>query len=264
MCRRRGGEASPKPNQKTIAAAFHIPVPSFMSAMPANANYRIGKFLAHAGLCSRRDAANFLNSHEVIYEGNRIHELNFHLSPDAIILVNGQPVRLNQSQIVLLNKPPGYVCTHKEQKNQKSIFRLLPHEMSRFFYAGRLDEESRGLVILSNDGDLVFNLTHPTRETTKIYHVHVSRPLSEIEILKITNGIWSKKEKLQVDNIRPLLNPANYEIEIHEGKNREIRRIFDALFLQVNDLLRIKIGEYSIDGITEGNYRIISSHTKEP
>jgi len=219
---------------------------------------RIGKFLAHAGVCSRREAADFLKNNDVFINGKKIIDLNHQVRSDDFLVVNGDPVILKKIKVILLNKPAGYVCTHKEQKNQKSIFRLLPEEMGRYFFAGRLDEESRGLVVLSNDGDLIYQLTHPTRKTTKIYHVHSSRPLSSDEMEKIRRGVWSKKEKLNVDSIKPLFKKASYEIYLHEGKNREIRRIFESLGLTIIDLYRISIANYSIEGIEEGKYTVIT------
>jgi 23S rRNA pseudouridine2605 synthase len=218
---------------------------------------RIGKFLAHAGVCTRREAADFLKKNLVSLNGEKIVDLNFQIRPDASLEINGKPVGLNQTEIVLLNKPKGYVCTHREQKDQQSIFRLLPDTMSRYFFAGRLDEESRGLVVLSNDGDLIYRLSHPSQKTVKKYHAHSSRPLSDIEIEKIRRGVWSKKEKLNVDSIEPLTQKADYEICLHEGKNREIRRIFEALGLSIIDLCRISIADYTIDGIEEGKYTVI-------
>jgi 23S rRNA pseudouridine2605 synthase len=243
--------------KKTLLACFKLILNLNKLEKSEDEAYRIGKFLAHAGLCSRREAAEFLELNEVFYENNRVTDLSFKVPVNATLNINKKPVSLEKSQVVLLNKPRGYVCTHKEQKNQKSIFRLLSPEMKSFFFAGRLDEDSRGLVVLSNNGDLIFNLTHPKTETTKIYHVHSTRPLSNAELEKITRGIWSKGEKLMVDSIKPLKETAKYEIHLHEGKNREIRRIFEALGLTLNDLLRIKIDIYTLEGIPEGSFKIL-------
>lgn len=216
--------------------------------------YRIGKYLSHAGVCSRRGAADFLMTHEVVYNGQPVRDLNFKVAPQDTLVIDGKDVRLLKTEVVLLNKPPGYVCTHKEQKNQKSIFRLLEPHMKSYFFAGRLDEMSRGLMVLSNNGDYIYNLTHPKQQVEKIYHVRTTRPLSEKEVEKIKKGVWSKQEKLTVDSIKPLGQKTNYEIILHEGKNREIRRIFQALKLDVADLQRIQLGSFSLEGLEEGKY----------
>ena len=210
--------------------------------------------MAHAGVCSRREAAGFLENNRVEISGELIRELNFQVDHDATLIINKKPFTLNKIEIVLLHKPKDFVCTHKEQKNQKSIFRLLPAGMHRYFFAGRLDEESRGLVVLSNNGDLIYNLSHPSKKTGKVYHVHASRPLSNDEMEKIRRGVWSKREKLSVDSIEPLAEKARYEIHLHEGKNREIRRIFESLGLDVTDLFRLSIGRFTLENIPEGNY----------
>ena len=221
--------------------------------------FRIGKFLAHAGVCTRRGAAEFLATNEIWFNNLKISDLNLKIPAEATLIINGRTVSLASTEIVLLNKPAGFVCTHKEQKNQKSIFRLLPESMKHYFFAGRLDEESRGLMVLSNNGSFIYNLSHPSMEVQKIYEVSISRPLSPQEIEKIKRGIWSKGEKLRVDNIVELANKTTYELTLHEGKNREIRRIFESLGIQVHDLYRIRLGDYWIDSINEGSYVCLSA-----
>ncbi len=220
---------------------------------------RIGRYLALTGACSRREAAEFLKEHQVVHAGKRIVAPNYHLSETDSIEINGKRVEPQTGKkVILLNKPAGYICSHKEHKGEKSIFRLLPDEMNRYFYAGRLDVESRGLVVLSNDGDLIFRLSHPKFKTPKRYMVRLSRPISPEEMEKTTQGIWDRGERLKADKILKGKKPALYEVILHEGKNREIRRIFGSLRVKVTDLCRTHLGPYALDDIVESEYKTVN------
>lgn len=217
--------------------------------------YRIGRYLSHLGLCSRRTAADFLSSHQVIHNGERITRPDYKLEPDAMVLVDGKSYRASaETEIILLNKPTGYVCSHKAQKGQRSIFTLLPPEYSSYYFAGRLDVDSRGLVVLSNKGDLIYKLTHPSNKTEKHYRVHLSRPLDNRELEKVTHGVYHRGDKLRASTIDPLPSKAHYLMVLTEGKNREIRRIFSTFGIDVIDLYRTSIGPYLIGDLEEGNY----------
>lgn len=221
-----------------------------------NQEMRIGRFLSALGLCSRRESDSFLLEHEVMYKGRRITALNFYLPTTALLQIDKKEYRLeNNTQVYLLNKPAGYICSHKSFKDQPSIFTLLPQEISRYFFAGRLDADSDGLVVVTNDGDLVYSLTHPSQKTRKLYLVHSSRPLSLSEQDKLLKGVFRRGEKLKADSIKKGKQPAHYFVELHSGKNREVRRLFEAVHVRVLKLTRLRMGEFSLDDIEEGKWR---------
>ncbi|MES0490833.1 MAG: pseudouridine synthase [Leptospirales bacterium] len=216
---------------------------------------RIGKYLSRAGICSRREAADFIKKSQVLYKGVLVERLDMDIPESDSLEINGKTVQLPLSnKVYILNKPPGFICSHKEQWGKKSIFRLLPKELFNYYFAGRLDENSRGLVVLSNDGDLVYNLTHPSNKTVKIYHVVTSRPLSKEAKEKMIAGLWDKAEKLSADRIDNLEKPAHYEMELHSGKKRVIRRMIEMVGTSVVDLVRIKMGKYDLDNLEQGKY----------
>lgn len=216
---------------------------------------RIGRFLSKLGLCSRRETDVFLKEHSVVHLEKRITALNYYLPQDSTILVDDKTYVLQQTQeVYLLHKPLGYVCSHKNFKDQPSIFTLLPKEISHFFFAGRLDANSTGLVVVTNDGDLVYSLTHPSKKTVKEYLVHCSRPLSEAEQKKLLAGVWDKKEKLKVDSI-VRQKPAHYLLRLHTGKNREVRRMFASLQIRVLSLQRLQMGSYSLASLPVGKWQ---------
>ena len=228
--------------------------------MKKTSDMRIGQFLSHAGVCSRRASSTFLRENEVIYQDERITRPDIRVDlngPDVII--NGKKITVKKREILLLNKPPGYVCTHKEQKNQKSFFRLLPPVYSSFFFAGRLDIDSRGLMVLSNDGQFIYELSHPSGEQKKIYHVHTSRPLASQEKNEIVKGFFIQGEFLKADQIEPLDMPSHYKFVLHHGKNREIRRLLEKFSVETLDLFRVQFADFSVEGIQEGEYRSVDS-----
>ena len=225
---------------------------------------RIGKLLSHLGLCTRREAADFIAKNEVFFKGEKITALNTRLEPEnesITLFVNEKAYTYGSAvNVYLLHKPPGYVCSHKEQQGQKSIFRLIKPEMSKLFFAGRLDALSRGLVVLSNQGDLIFRLSHPRFQVQKKYRVHASRPLSPGEKEKALAGVFNNNEKLKFHSIVSETKPAHYTIVLKQGKNREIRRVFEGFGIKVLDLFRIELGPYSITQVPEEGAFISVQH----
>lgn len=223
-------------------------------------SYRIGQFLSRAKYCSRRSAAAFLEENRVEYKNERITDLSFRISEDdaagGCITVNGQTVSLSVKEplVILLNKPVGYLCSHRSQGDRKTIFSLLPDTENRLYYAGRLDADSRGLVVLSDDGDLIYRLSHPSYSVFKKYLVTTNRPLAEAEIQKLLKGVYEGGEKLQFHKLTTL-KPAHYEVWLKQGRKREIRRAIGRCGCRVKDLFRFQLGDYTVDNIAEGSYR---------
>lgn len=230
---------------------------------PAAKKLRIGKLLARAGVCPRRAAAAFLREHDVRLNGERVTELNRYVEEDKIaetvLLVDGERVLVRTaSAVLLLNKPRGVVCSHQKQsirgKQLQTIFDLVPKEYANWFFAGRLDVSSEGLVLLSNDGDHIYALTHPAGGALKKYYVRTSRPLSEAERERTVKGIIDKGERLRFVEIEPLARPAEYHVWLREGRNREIRRLLERLGVHVRRLVRLELGPYSLDALASGQW----------
>ncbi len=243
---------------------------------------RIGKLLSRLGLCSRRAAADYLNAHRVEIQGTRITDLNAVFSTaelqSLVIEIDGKRIRLESTEdVILLHKPRGVVSSHKRQlirgKALKTIFDLLPSEYSKWFFAGRLDIESEGLIVLSNDGDHIFELTHPSSRVMKKYFLKTSRPLSKEECERTERGIIDKGEKLRFTKITPHKTPAEFDVWLQEGKNREIRRVLERLGVRVRRLVRLELGPYQLEHIPPGEWRKVGrinpttktdSHLTEP
>lgn len=234
-----------------------------MSDPASQGKIRIGKLLARAGVAPRRATASFLAEHDVAIDGVRITELNHLIAEGDIPLirltVDGKPVLLTADDSVLLfHKPKGVVSSHRTQrvrgKDLKTVFDFLPKEYKTWFFAGRLDVSSSGLMVLSNDGDHIFSLSHPKHGVLKKYFVKTSRPLSPADITRAEKGIMDKGERLRFEKIIPLDKPAHYEMHLREGKNREIRRVLERLGVFARELVRTELGPYQLGDIPVGEF----------
>ena len=227
-------------------------------------NIRIGRFLSQTGLCSRRDTHSFLQQHLVYFLGKRITDLNFKIASglllNPLIVDDQKHFWQTKREVILLHKPKGYVSSHRQYKNNPSVMSLMPPDKSKFFFAGRLDKDSTGLMIFSNDGKFIYELTHPSFKVKKVYLIHVRPPLDKNSMQKCLSGIYDNKEKLFFDKIQATSKPAHYRIELHRGKNREIRRVMTKINRTVLQLKRIQIGSFELEFIQEGDFKIWEEH----
>jgi 23S rRNA pseudouridine2605 synthase len=224
----------------------------------SDSSVRLQKFIADAGLCSRRAAEQLIAQGEVWVNG-RIATLGQKIDPESDkITVEGQQVRaVTQPKITLaVHKPRGLVCSNDDPHNPETVFTLLPRELAkyRFFCAGRLDKDSEGLVILTTDGDLAQRLTHPSNLVTKRYLVVLETGFARTRIPRLLSGVTIEGERLKVEYAN-LINPnaaglaTSLDVHMHHGKKREIRQLFLALGHPVKRLRRYQIGAFPLKGI---------------
>ena len=229
------------------------------------------KFIANAGYCSRRKAEECIRSGQVKVN-NKIAELGMKVSSDDKIEIGNKLIELPKEKIyIILNKPVGVTCTNRKFKNEKNVFELLPDEFKNLHVVGRLDKNSRGLVLLTNDGDLTMRMTHPRFGHEKKYMVQLSimnyqlHPSSEhkridqiidnfLKGIDIGDGDGIVKAK----NIK-YLEKDKFEIILTEGKKRQIRRMFKKIGLKVSDLQRVAIEEIELGGLNEGKWKKLKS-----
>lgn len=224
---------------------------------------RINKYLALCGVCSRRKADELIEEGAVKING-KIAEIGTEVdeSEDSVT-VNGKKVLLAKSfDYYMMNKPKGFVCTVKDDKDRKTVMNLLPQNISRVFPVGRLDYDSEGLLILTNDGDLAFKLTHPKNEVPKTYLVKTEKPVNESDLNKLRSGVYIDGVKTKKCNVKVVETNKNWtrlHITITEGKNRQVRKMFEQINNCVDFLKRIKIGELSVSGLDRGEVRKLSA-----
>lgn len=224
---------------------------------------RINKFLAESGVCSRRSADKLIEDGQVKVNGKvcvigqDVDEFSDN------ILVNGKKVTLSDTfDYYIMNKPKGYLCTVKDDRGRKTVMDLLPPNVKRVVPVGRLDYDSEGLLIFTNDGDLTFKLTHPKNEIPKTYLVKTERPVSESDISKLKQGViidGVKTKKCSVRFIESTKTGSKLHITITEGKNRQIRKMIEAIGNSVDFLKRIKIGDLTLSGLDRGETRKLTA-----
>lgn len=220
---------------------------------------RINKFLAESGVCSRR-AADKLIADGLVKKNGKLCSVGEEI--DIIndkITVEGRPVNIVKSfDYYIMNKPKGYVCTVKDDKDRKTVMDLLPKNIARVYPVGRLDYDSEGLLIFTNDGDLAFKLTHPKNEIPKTYLVKTEKPVSDKDLSFLRSGVvidGIKTKKCNVTLIETNKKGSRLHVTITEGRNRQVRKMFEAVNNSVDFLKRIKIGDLKLTGLNRGEIR---------
>lgn len=216
---------------------------------------RLNKYLAHTFGISRREADLRIEQGRVLVNG-KVATLGNIVTPgrDSVSMDNTVTTESNRRYTyVLLNKPVGYVCSRKQQGDTPTIYALLPREYQHLKVAGRLDKDSCGLLLLTDDGDTIFKLTHPKFGKQKVYEVGLNKPLTPEDFETINNGIELEDgiSDLKVSKLAGSTKPNMYKVTMHEGKNRQIRRTFGGLRYMVTHLKRVKFGSYSLDQLTD-------------
>ena len=233
--------------------------------MPSAEPQRVQKIIAQAGLCSRREAERHIEAGNVRVDG-KVAQLGDKATENAAIFVNNKPLLQKGERPVtlLLNKPKGFICTNADPHTDRTIFQLLPQDLQRLrlFCAGRLDKDSEGLVVITNDGALAHRLTHPATQVTKRYRVTLHRDFDKADIPKLLNGIEFEGDFLKAEKVVPA--PAvgegherRLEVHLHHGKKREVRRLFEANRYFVKKLVRIQIGGQVLKNIPKGGIKIL-------
>ncbi len=224
---------------------------------------RINRYLALCGIGSRREVEQHILNGKVSVNGVVIKDLSYKVKKDDLVLYDGKRITPHKQHIyIALNKPKGFVVSKKTFKNEKSIYHLIPPQITKKYhlgYAGRLDIDSRGLVILTSDGLFIHHITHPKYKVLKRYLVQLDSPLLGYDLNLLTGrGVIDENEKLKALSIS-VKDPSKniYEVILTEGKKRHIRRMFKALLYDVLDLYRVAIGKLDLEKlkINEGDYK---------
>lgn len=226
---------------------------------------RLQKFLSNAGVCSRRKAEEYILEGKVKVNRQVVYELGIKINPlkDEVIF-DGKTVKLAEDKVyILLNKPIGYVTTVKEQFGRPTVIELLKGVKQRVLPVGRLDMYTSGAIILTNDGDFIYKVTHPKYEIEKTYQVTVKGIVTNEDIEKLKNGVQiedyiSGKAKVKILKIDQDKKISRIQITIHEGKNREVRKMCMAIGKSVIALHRSKIENIDVKSLKLGEWRYLS------
>lgn len=218
---------------------------------------RLNKFIANAGICSRREADKLIANGEVRVNGKIINELGFRVYSKDVVKYKGQSLTPEQKQYILLNKPKGFITTTSDPKDRRTVMELIEKACNeQVFPVGRLDRATTGLLLFTNDGDLAKKLTHPSSNIKKVYQVTLDKPITKADFLSITEGLSLEDGEVKVDDLA-IVSPDDrvLGIEIHIGKNRIVRRIFEHLGYQVEKLDRVVFGGLTKKDLPRGKWR---------
>ena len=226
-----------------------------------NEPVRLNKFLANAGICSRREADEFIQAGVVTVNGEVVTELGTKVLRTDEIRFHEQPVSLEKKVYVLLNKPKDYVTTSDDPQQRKTVMDLVKNACpERIYPVGRLDRNTTGVLLLTNDGDMASKLTHPKFLKKKIYHVFLDKNITARDLQQIRDGITLEDGEIKADEVEyaDANDKKQVGIEIHSGKNRIVRRIFESLGYRVTKLDRVLFAGLTKKNLRRGDWRYLT------
>lgn len=253
-------EVKPRDKRKYIDFKIKVkkgdPLPSFNDEA-----IRLNKYLSNAGICSRREADVLIQTGVITVNGKIVTELGFKIAPTDVIQCNGETINAEKKRYVLLNKPKGFITTMDDPQGRKTVMTLVRNACrERIYPVGRLDRETTGLLLFTNDGDLAKKLTHPRYQARKIYHVELNKPVKAEDLDKLLRGVDLEDGKSKADKASYVEggNSREVGIEIHSGKNRIVRRMFESLGYSVVKLDRVVFAGLTKKDLPRGMFRHLS------
>ena len=244
------------------------PAPKFASGKGASSQssgeglIRLNKYIANSGVCSRREADELILAGIVTVNGIVVTELGTKISTDDKVQYDNQTIRNEKHVYVLLNKPKGYITTTDDPFDRKTVMSLVADACKeRIYPAGRLDRNTTGLLLLTNDGDMAKKLTHPKHKVKKVYQVELDKALTKNDMLKIADGVELEDGLALIDEIAYISGSSNKKeigVELHSGKNRIVRRIFEATGYEVVKLDRVIFAGLTKKDLPRGKWRLLT------
>lgn len=217
---------------------------------------RLNRYLALAGLGSRRACEGLIANGEVEINGHIVVNLATQVKSSDEVSVNGKPVGVSRLQTIVLHKPPGVLCTRNDPKGRPTIYKLVAPQHKKLHYVGRLDADSEGLLVMTNDGDLTQQLTHPSHKVEKEYIVTVDRPCRSERIAELLAGIKLEEGLAKAEAIH-VISPRRMVMVLQQGMNRQIRRMFEHMEYEVERLIRVRIGNLVLPDLKMGKWRVL-------
>lgn len=220
---------------------------------------RLNKYIAQSGLASRRKADELTLQGKVRINGAVMKEPGYDVAENDVVEVNGRVVERDAKKVyIMLNKPKGFITSADDEKDRPTVMELITDIEERLFPIGRLDYNTSGMLLMTNDGDLAYRLSHPKHQVYKTYRARVSGQISGERLNRLRNGVdigGFVTSKAVVNVIRQAERSAIVEIKIFEGKNRQVRKMFSAVGNKVLDLERVAIGDLYLGHLKQGHYR---------
>ena len=252
--------------QRRESASFGGRRPSFKGKLEkpvveatGDEDMRLNKYVAHCGIASRRAAADLIKEGLVWVNGVVVNEIGYHVQPSDVVTFKGKAIKPIEDKVyILLNKPKNTITTVSDEKDRKTVMDIVGKTIkTRIYPVGRLDRETTGLLLLTNDGDLAQKLSHPSHRIKKFYHAILNRPFTSEDLEKVRKGLELEDGVAEVDSIQHVSGGTKAEVmvEIHIGKNRIVRRIFEKLNYEVERLDRVYYAGLTKKDLPRGFYR---------
>lgn len=223
---------------------------------------RLNKYIANSGVCSRREADTYIEHGSVQVNGKLVTEMGYKVQPTDVVQFDGTSITPEQKKYVLLNKPKNYITTMDDDRGRKTVMELIANaSKERIYPVGRLDRNTTGLLLFTNDGDLAKKLTHPKHNVRKLYHASLDRKLELRDLEKLRGEVIIEGKKVFIDAVSYVNGEPKTEIgiEIHSGRNRIVRKIFEHVGYKVNKLDRVIFAELTKKNLPRGRWRELTN-----
>ncbi|MDP5104892.1 MAG: rRNA pseudouridine synthase [Polaribacter sp.] len=252
----RDAKKSTPLNRKNVKKEFKKITP--IKKSDDSLGIRLNKYIANSGVCSRREADTYIEHGSVEVNGVLVTEMGYKVQPDDVVRFDGTSITPEQKRYILLNKPKNYITTMDDDRGRKTVMELIMNaSKERIYPVGRLDRNTTGLLLFTNDGDLAKKLTHPKHNVRKLYHASLDRKLELHDLEKLRGEVIIEGKKVFIDAISYVNNEPKTEvgIEIHSGRNRIVRKIFEHVGYKVNKLDRVVFAELTKKNLPRGRWR---------
>lgn len=225
---------------------------------------RLQKIIAQSGYCSRRKAEELITAGRVKVNGTVVTQLGEKADIEDIITIDNKRINVERKVYILMNKPRNVVCSAKDDRGRRTVVDLIEGINERIYPIGRLDFDTTGVLLLTNDGDLTNKLIHPSKEIDKTYRVTIEGYANEDQLERIRNGIKldgvvTSPAIVEVSKVNKEKRKSIINITIHEGKNHQVKRMFNTVGLNVTKLTRIEFAGFKVGGLKEGQYRLLTN-----
>jgi len=251
-------------NQQKFNRFAKKPTKSFKEKSNENAessDIRLNKYIANAGICSRREADVFIKAGSATVNGKVVSEMGYKVQEGDVVRFDGSLITPEAKQYILLNKPKNYITTMDDERGRKTVMELVSNATNeRIYPVGRLDRNTTGLLLFTNDGDIAKKLTHPKHQVRKIYHASLDKKLAMSDLQKIGQNFKLDDKMVFVDDISYIQGEPKTQvgIQIHSGRNRIVRRIFEHFGYKVTKLDRVVFAGLTKKNLPRGRYRTLT------
>ncbi len=219
---------------------------------------RLNKYISNSGICSRREADVYIKAGSATVNGKIVNEMGYQVMPNDVVKFDGSLISPEKKRYVLLNKPKNFITTMDDDRGRKTVMELIANATKeRIYPVGRLDRNTTGLLLFTNDGELAKKLTHPKHNIQKLYHASLDKKLAMSDMQKIADGFILDEKRVLVDEISYIMNQPKSEVgvKIHSGRNRIVRRIFENFNYSVTKLDRVLFAGLTKKDLPRGHYR---------